>query len=198
MAGADEIAEQAIAVEVAREGLDAATPKGAAAVPIGGAGRVEMRQGRSGGSGDIAAAGGVAEERQEACMVGQVLQCGELEATERDMRPVEVDRADPGRPRREIGERVAAAGRDRDDVVPRLDRQRLHVDDRVFPDLRIDQAAEGEGEEALEQAGLGERAALMDGGCRARRSWRAVPPAWSGSFPRVSGLDVAVADRRGR
>jgi hypothetical protein len=32
------------------------------------------------------------------------------------------------------------------------DSQRVHVDDRVFPDLRIDEAPEGKGKGALQQA----------------------------------------------
>ena len=49
-------------------------------------------------------------------------------------------------------------------MVVGLYRQRRHVDDRVLPDLGIDEAAEGEGERAFEQAGLGERLAAMHRG----------------------------------
>ena len=68
------------------------------------------------------------------------------------MRPVEVDGGDAGRIGREIGEHVAAARGDRDHLMSRADVERLHVDDRILPDLRIDQALEREREQALEHA----------------------------------------------
>ena len=48
-------------------------------------------------------------------------------------------------------------------MVAGLELKRRHVDDRVLPDLRIDQPREGAGEQPLQQAGLGERLAAPDG-----------------------------------
>ena len=52
------------------------------------------------------------------------------------MGAVQVDRSDPGRVGGQIGQDIAAAGGDGDHLVVRPDVERLHVDDRVFPDLR--------------------------------------------------------------
>ena len=68
------------------------------------------------------------------------------------MRAVQVDGEDLGRIGGEVGEHVAAAGGDRDDPRARLQLQRLQIDVGVFPDLRIDKALEGEGEDALADA----------------------------------------------
>ena len=78
------------------------------------------------------------------------------------------------------------------------DRQRRHVDDRILPDLGIDEAAEGEGEGALEQAGLRERLAAMH---------RGLEPGDGGAPRRLRGqghcresllVDLAGADRAGK
>jgi len=78
------------------------------------------------------------------------------------MGAVEVDGDDLGRVCRQIRERVAAAGGDGGDAVARPEPQRLDVDDRVFPDLRIDEAAEGRREQAFEHAGAAQRPAAVD------------------------------------
>ncbi len=44
------------------------------------------------------------------------------------------------------------------------DFERFEIDDRVFPDLRIDEAAKGDGEKTLQDAGAGQRLAAMDRG----------------------------------
>ena len=54
-----------------------------------------------------------------------------------------------------VGEDVAAAGRDGDQVLAVLELQRLEIDDRIFPDLRIDEAREGEREQPLLDARAG-------------------------------------------
>ena len=94
----------------------------------------------------------LAEKAKETFIIGQMARGRELEAAEREMSAVEVDRADARRVRREIGQDVAAARCDRHQMVARTDVERRHVDDRVLPDLRIDEAAESEGEEAFQEA----------------------------------------------
>ena len=86
-------------------------------------------------------------------MIGQGLRRTELEAAERDMRAVEVDRGDLRRIGGQVGEDVAPARGDRHHVIGGAEGERLHVDRRVLPDLRVDQAAEGEGEQPFEGAG---------------------------------------------
>ena len=62
------------------------------------------------------------------------------------MRPIEVDPGDAGWIAREVGEHVATTRGDRDHFMSRADVERLHVNDRILPDLRIDQALERERE----------------------------------------------------
>ena len=57
----------------------------------------------------------------------------------------------------EVGQHVAAARRDGDDAVALAELPGLDVDVRVFPDLRIDEAGEEKREQALGEAGPGER-----------------------------------------
>ena len=78
------------------------------------------------------------------------------------MRPVEIDRGDPGGIGHEVGEHVTAARGDRDHLMSRADVERLHVDDRILPDLRIDQALERKREQALEHARARQRLRTMD------------------------------------
>jgi hypothetical protein len=78
------------------------------------------------------------------------------------MRRVQIDRRDRGRVCGQIAEDVAAPARDCDDVTVGRDRQRLHVDDGVLPNLGIDQPAKGKGESALQQTGMRQLIVLMD------------------------------------
>ncbi len=80
------------------------------------------------------------------------------------MRAVEVDGDDFGGVGGQIGKSVASARGDGDDAVPRADFQRFEIDDRIFPDLRIDQAAKRGGEKTLQHAGARQRLGAMDGG----------------------------------
>ena len=85
----------------------------------------------------------------------QILEAGQLQLDQCHMRPVEIDRRDLVWAGGEIGQDIAPAGRNGDNVMMRLDLHRRHIDHRILPDLRIDQTAEGEREEALENALLG-------------------------------------------
>ena len=95
---------------------------------------------------------GAREETVKGRMIGQLAHRDELQPIERDMRRVEINRGDRARVGGQIGQDIAAARGDRHDMAVRRDRQRFHVDRGVFPDLRIDEAAKGEGEGAFEQA----------------------------------------------
>ena len=95
-------------------------------------------------------------------MAGQVHEGGELQPVERDMGAVEVDHVDARRPAAEIGEHVAAAGADGHDAVALFQRHRLHVDFRVFPDLRIDEPGKQQREQALREPLRGERAVPVE------------------------------------
>ena len=92
---------------------------------------------------------GLGEEAAEGGVVGQVRERGKLQLVERDVRRVEVDGGDRNRRGGEVAQHVAAARRDGDEPLALLEAQRLEIDDRVLPDLRIDEAAEGEREQPL-------------------------------------------------
>lgn len=96
-------------------------------------------------------------------VIGQMPCRRDFQPPQCDMRGVEIDRDDLGRVGNQIGQDVAAARRDGDDAAVGLDLQRLHVDDRIFPDLRIDQSLEGEGKGTVEKPLLRRRARLRDG-----------------------------------
>src|ERR1700754_4075665 len=68
---------------------------------------------------------------------------------------IEVDHVDGGRRLGKIGEHVAAAGADRDDAMMRLEFHGLHVEVRIFPDLRVDEAGKEQPEKSLGKALLG-------------------------------------------
>ena len=109
--------------------------------------------------------GGLAEELPEFGVAGESTKPRELELEQREVRLVEVDRVDLRRPRREIGQRVAAAGGDGDDG--RADRQAKcrEIGFRVFPDLGVDQAAEPEREQPVPNGFLGLASAVADRVC---------------------------------
>ena len=160
--------EHAMAVEIASEKADATVAERRPLVPVGARGRIELGAQAAVVSRDIGARVGAAEEAEEALVVRQVLSRADLEPAERDMRPVEVDRGDAGGISRQIREHVAAAGGNCNHLVPRADVERLHVDDRILPDLRIDQALERERKQALEHAGARQRLRAMDRSLEAR------------------------------
>ncbi len=179
MAGAEDMAEHAVAVEIAGEEADAAAPERRSLLPIGARRRIELGPQPPVVDGDVGARVGAAEEAEEGLVVGQVLRRADLEPSERDMRPVEVNGGDAGRVGDEVGEHVAAARGDGDHLMPRPDLERRHVDDRVLPDLGIDEALEREREQALEDARARERLRAMD---------RGLQPRAGGAPHRVRGL----------
>ena len=175
-------------IEIAGEHADAAAAKRRPLVPIGARGRIELRPQPPVVGGDVGARVGAAEEAEEGLVVRQVLSRADLEPPERDMRSVEVDRGDAGRIGGQVGEHVAAARGDGDHLMPRPDVERGHVDDRVLPDLGIDEALERQREQALEHARARERLRAMD---------RSFEPRAGRATHRVRGLphiDLRPAD----
>ena len=112
---------------------------------------------------DIAGPVGSAEESVVEIVVGQAADARKLEPVERDVRSREIERGDAGGVGDQIRQDIAAAGRDRDHVVIRRDRQRLEIDVRVFPDLRIDQSLEQARKGKLQQALSGHQRASPNG-----------------------------------
>ncbi len=148
MAEADEAAEQPVLVEVLGEVAGAAAAERVAAVPVGAGLRVERRaQPRIGLK--VGGDAGAGEEVVEGGVVGQVAPPRQPEAVERDVMGVEVDRGDGGGIGQEVAHHVAAARGDGDEAVGRFQRQRLHVDLGILPDLGVDEAAEGQGEQPV-------------------------------------------------
>ena len=151
MGHADEPAEQPALVHPLGKASDAATPGKIAALPIGAAGLVQMRADEPFIRRDIVLAVRVGKEAAETVIVRQILRRRQFQAVKRHMGGVEIDRHDLSRIGGEIGQDIAAAAGDAGNAVPRRNLQRLHIDHGVFPDLRIDQAFEGEGERAVPQ-----------------------------------------------
>ncbi len=88
---------------------------------------------------------------------------GKLQPVERDVVRIEIDHVDATRAGGQVGQHVAAAGTDGDDAVSRAKLHCFHVDDWVFPDLRIDEAGEEQAKQALGQAGKRKGLVLQEG-----------------------------------
>jgi hypothetical protein len=153
MRRADEVAEQAVAVEVAREDRDAPTSEEAAAsLPVAPRVVVDLVAQEAAVGGDVGLLVGGAEEAEEGVPARQVLRGRELQARQRHVGMVEVDGDDRGRIGGQVGERVAAARRDGDHAGAGRQLERLQVDVGILPDLRVDEPLEGESEESLAHA----------------------------------------------
>jgi hypothetical protein len=95
---------------------------------------------------------GRAEEAVEVLPCRQAAGRRELQPIERNVRQAEIDGGDTRRIGRQVGQDVAAARGDGHDMAIAIERQRLEIDLGVFPDLRVDQAAEQPLEQAFEEA----------------------------------------------
>ncbi len=142
---------------------DAAASEAVARVPVFARRGVEVRAQIGLVGIDVVAAVGFGKEAAEGGVVGQVRERCELQLVERDVRRIEIDRRYGDRGRCKIAQHVAAARRDGDEPLAFLQAQRLEVDDGVFPDLGIDEAAEGERKEPLLDALAGDRLVPMHG-----------------------------------
>ena len=98
------------------------------------------------------------EEAAEQVVIGQRVDRGDLQAAQRDVRPVEVDCGDRGGVCGEIAQRVAAAAGDAENAAVFVDLEPFHVDHRVFPNLGVDQPAKGSRKGLVEQCVLQARA----------------------------------------
>src|SRR5690606_13438931 len=105
----------------------------------------------------------VPEQLVEVLVALQMASGGDLHAAERDVRRVEIDRSDVHRRLGQIGKAVAAARGDGDAMLTCGQRHRLHIDDRVLPDLRIDETGKGEREGTFRYAGTRQRAMTVHG-----------------------------------
>ena len=150
-------------VDAARKAADPPPADQVAPFPIAARRFIQVRRDQIAIGRDIGAIVGLREEAVETVMIGQRLRRHQLQLVERDMRGVEVDRRALRRVRRQVGQHIAAPRRDRHHMAVGLDRQRVHVDRRVLPDLGVDQPAEGEGEGAFQQALLRQMAVPMHG-----------------------------------
>ena len=112
---------------------------------------------------DVSGVAGVAEQGVELRVAVEMARGRELQADESDVGAVEVDGGDPRGIGDEVAQHVAAAGRDREHVAGRRDLERFEVDDRVFPDLRVDQVLERAREGALAQPVEAEDAVAVHG-----------------------------------
>src|SRR3981081_177309 len=133
MGKADEVAERTVAVEAVGEiAVTRASAKVALVPKIAGAGVEDRSQPVAIESG-VRRGSALAEEPPEIGVLGQGAQAGDLEFQKRQVGFVEIDGVDLGRPRREIRQRIASAGRYRDDARSDRQLQRGKVGFRIFP-----------------------------------------------------------------
>ena len=159
MHGTDKNAEQAETVEAARKTGDATAARPFARLPIMARRGVEMWHQMLVIGGDICLVAGIGKEAPERLVIRQAHRRRQLQAVQRNMGGVEIDRRDFLRLGEEIARNIAAARGNGDHMVGLADAERVHVDDRIFPDLRIDQATEEECEQPLQRA-LGRKGAV--------------------------------------
>ena len=165
MAQADEAAQQAVAIEVLGEIADAAAARARRGRPNR---RGSPRRGAGAAESaidvDVGRLVGPPEEVVEGARgragAGRAAILSLFSATWCRLRSTAVMR---GRIGGEIAHDVAAARGDGDQPVVGSERQRLHVDLGVFPDLGIDEAAEGEGKEPVLNTAQGQQAVMLDG-----------------------------------
>ncbi len=161
MENADEAPEQAVAIQVLAEHVDAPAAQGTILLPISPRLGVELGPqifvvGRA-----VGLVVRMAEEAEERVVAGQVLERGELQLGQRDVIGIEVDGDDPCRIGRHVVQDVAAARSDGNQPVLRLEVQGRQVDDRILPDLVIDKPLKHKSKEPLQGASFGVRRLLM-------------------------------------
>ncbi len=159
----DEAAEQAVAIDVAGEDGDAPPRKRPPLFPIGACLRVEPVAQEAVVEAGVRLLVGVTEEAEEGFVAREMLDGRELQAQERHMRRVEIDRRDGRRGGREITHDVAAAGRDGHDPLAGTEFQGCDVDLGIFPDLGVDETGKGEREQALQHAPAARERIGVDG-----------------------------------
>ena len=106
---------------------------------------------------------GIAEEAVEGRVVGEVPDGCQLQAIECDVRRIEIHDGDVRGARGQIAHHVAATGRDRHDTARRLEREGFEIDDRILPDLGIDQPGERQRECPFRYTLSRERGTPIDG-----------------------------------
>ena len=161
MAELDGAAEQAVAVEVAPEHADPAAAGEVATIPVVADRGLESRLDEPLVEAEVVARVGLGEEAAEGLVVRQMAGGSELELEQGDMGGIEVDRLDPHRVGGEIAHHVAAARGDRDQPAGGPELQGRHVDLGILPDLGVDQPFEQLGEDALQDAALGDGRGLQ-------------------------------------
>ena len=148
---ADEIAQQSLFVDAFGEVRNPLAPAQVALFPIGAAERIEVRGDHGFVDRAVFLVIGMREKAVKAFVIGQVLDRGNLELAQGDMRLVEINRGHAFGIGGEVGQRVAAAAGDAHHPAIGLNVEPFHVDHRVFPDLGIDEAFEGERKRLVEQ-----------------------------------------------
>ena len=152
MTKADEAAEQAGAVDVLAKDGNASLAGQAAGIPVLAGCIVELRRNEEIIGLDVAGIIMAGEEADDIRMARKMAERGELQAVQRHVMPVEIDHIDALGGCREIGEHVAAARSDGDDMMFWAQLHRCHIDGRILPDLRVDEAGEEQAEQTFRQA----------------------------------------------
>lgn len=162
MASADKAAEQTVPVNVAAEVANAPPSEAIARFPVFARCAIEVRFQMGEVGVNILPAISFGKELAEGGVVGQVFKRCDLKLVKRDVRRVEIDRRDRNGRGGEIAQNVAAARGNGDEFLTILKLQCFEVDERILPDLRINQPAEGEREKPLLDALPGRGLVAMD------------------------------------
>jgi hypothetical protein len=93
----------------------------------------------------------------------QVLDRRQLHPVEGDMGCVEIHSRDLGGLCHQIARYIAPARCDGDYMISPVDAQGVHVDDRILPNLGINEAAEKNSEQALKRAFASKRLIVVNG-----------------------------------
>ncbi len=189
----DEAAEHTVAVKSVGEIGMPRTADHVALVPIGARIGVQHQPQPLAIELRVGGRSGLAEELPELGVTGKCAKPGKLELEQRKMRLVEVDGIDLGRLRGEIGQRVAAAGGDRDDGRAERQLQRGKIGFRILPDLGVDQAAEPECEQPVPDGRLGFIPAVAN---RVRDQLRVHPSLESTISSRYRRLTAVLRQRK--
>jgi len=177
----DEAAEQAVAIKIAGEHIDAPTVQRHAPLPVAPRLRIEPLRQKIVEDAAVRFAFRDAEKTEEGIVIGEMFERLKLQAGQRDMVGIEIDRDDALRSRGEIVQNIAPARCDGDQPVLRSEPQRFEVDDRVFPNLVVDKPLEHQGEKTLERAAFGGGRPLMRGAVEKSVSHPAVVQARGGA-----------------
>ena len=153
MRQADKAAEEAVAIDAAREPRNASPTKLVSAIPVFCRWRIQIRPQVVIKKRYIPVVFGVSEKLSERDVAGQMRRSDQFQPQKSHVCRIEIDGVDALGLCDQIVHDIAAAGSDGHDSARGLDGQRFQIDDRVLPNLGIDHALESHRKQPLLQSG---------------------------------------------